>query len=155
MRILVVSDSHGDEYSLMRAIKAQPTAEIVVHCGDGSDEASRIREFFPDKMVVSVKGNCDFCSSAPISEIFSAEGVKFFVTHGHAYNVKSTLYNLSCAAREQGASVVLFGHTHNPLSIYDDGLYMLNPGSLRGYNSTYGYVDVTDKGIITNIAELK
>lgn len=155
MRILVVSDSHGDEYSLMRAIKAQPTAEIVVHCGDGSDEASRIREFFPDKMVVSVKGNCDFCSSAPISEIFSAEGVKFFVTHGHAYNVKSTLYNLSCAAREQEASVVLFGHTHNPLSIYDDGLYMLNPGSLRGYNSTYGYVDVTDKGIITNIVELK
>ena len=155
MRILVVSDSHGDEYSLIRAIKAQPSAEIVVHCGDGADEASRICVNFLDKMVVSVKGNCDFCSSAPISEVFTAEGVKFFVTHGHAYNAKSTLYNLSLAAREQGAQVVLFGHTHNPLSIYDDGLYMLNPGSLRGYASTYGFVDVTKKGIVTNIVELK
>ncbi len=155
MRILVVSDSHSDEYSLMRAIRSQPTAEIVVHCGDGADEASRIRENFPDKMVISVKGNCDFCSSAPISETFSAEGVKFFVTHGHAYNVKSTLYNLFCAAKEQEAQVVLFGHTHNPLAIYDDGLYMLNPGSLRGYGGTYGYVDVTPKGIVTNIVELK
>ena len=37
MRILVVSDSHGDYRSLKKAIAAQPTAEVIVHCGDGAN----------------------------------------------------------------------------------------------------------------------
>ena len=31
MRILVVSDSHGNDGSLRRAILAQPKAEVVIH----------------------------------------------------------------------------------------------------------------------------
>ncbi|MDO5123514.1 MAG: metallophosphoesterase [Eubacteriales bacterium] len=155
MRILVMSDSHGDCYAAKSAVLSQSSAEIVVHCGDGADEAEEIRRAFPEKHVVSVRGNCDFCSSAPNCEVFTVEGKKIFVTHGHLYGVKGGLYTAVCAAREQGADILLFGHTHQPLATYDDGLYIMNPGSLRSYESTYGIIDITDKGVLTNIVKLK
>ena len=43
MRVLVVSDSHGDSISLRRAILAQPKAEVVIHLGDGEVEAQRLK----------------------------------------------------------------------------------------------------------------
>jgi hypothetical protein len=44
------------------------------------------------------------------------------------------------------ADIVLFGHTHMPESIYKDGIYYFNPGSLK--EGCYGVVDITDNGII-------
>ena len=43
MRILVVSDTHGNEMNLRRAILSQPKAEIVIHLGDGETEADRTK----------------------------------------------------------------------------------------------------------------
>ena len=43
MRILVVSDSHGNDSSLRRAILAQPKAEVVIHLGDGEEELLRAK----------------------------------------------------------------------------------------------------------------
>ena len=38
---------------------------------------------------------------------------------------------------------------------YDDGLYIMNPGSCNGYYATYGVIDITPKGdIVTNIVRL-
>lgn len=36
---------------------------------------------------------------------------------------------------------------------YDDGLYVMNPGSLRGAYATYGILDITEAGIVTNIVK--
>ena len=41
MRILVVSDTHHDVFALRTAILRQPKAEVVVHLGDGEEEAAR------------------------------------------------------------------------------------------------------------------
>ena len=65
MRILVVSDSHGSAYGLRRAIMAQPKAEVVIHLGDGEDDVARVKNLFPEKMFLSVKGNCDLGSQLP------------------------------------------------------------------------------------------
>lgn len=154
MRILVVSDSHGDESSLRRALLAQPKAEAVIHLGDGEQEAARARSSFPEKMFLQVRGNCDWGSSLPVKGVYEAEGVRIFYTHGHAYGVKSGLYNAVCAAREEKARVLLFGHTHNALTDYDDGLYILNPGSLSGWRATYGTLDITPQGIVANVVRL-
>ena len=50
MRILVVSDSHGNDGNLRRAILAQPKAEVVIHLGDGEEELLRAKRSFPEKM---------------------------------------------------------------------------------------------------------
>lgn len=76
---------------------------------------------------------------------------RFFFTHSHLYDAKLGLYQLVCAARERKADLLLFGHTHQPLTDYDDGLYILNPGSLSGSGGTYGTVDITPAGVVLNI----
>lgn len=35
MRILVVSDTHGDFRTLRKVVDAHQEADIIVHCGDG------------------------------------------------------------------------------------------------------------------------
>lgn len=156
MRILVVSDTHGDLRTLMKAVNAQPSAEIIVHCGDGDEQVQYLKDTIKDKMIVGVRGNCDWCSSLPSKEIISVCGKRIFITHGHLYNAKVGLYNIMCAAREEKADILLFGHTHNAMTYYEDGLYVMNPGSCSGYMASYGYIDITDKGeIVTNTVAIK
>lgn len=156
MRILVVSDTHGDFYSLLEAVRAQPTAEIIIHCGDGDEQVQYLKDNFKDKMIVGVKGNCDWGSPLNATETIKVMGKTIFITHGHLYNAKFGYYNLICAAREQGADILLFGHTHQKYTGYEDGLYMMNPGSCHGYMASYGYIDITDKGdIVTNTVSIK
>ena len=49
--------------------------------------------------------------------------------HGHTRNVKASPLSAQYAAREYGADVLLFGHTHRPLVDYDGALYTMNPGA--------------------------
>lgn len=154
MRILVVSDTHGNDRNLRQAILCQPTADLVIHLGDGEAETERARLSFPEKMFLQVRGNCDWGSSLPVTGEYTAEGVKIFYTHGHAYGVKSGLYTAVCAARERRAQVLLYGHTHNAYTDYDDGLYIMNPGSLSGWKASYGTLDITPQGIVTNVIQL-
>ena len=154
MRILVVSDVHGRVDRLYEAIEQQPTARDVIFLGDGLRQAEDAQERYPDRTFYLVPGNCDFGSTLiPVrQETFG--GKRFYFTHGHRHDVKYTLYRLEMAAREAGADIALFGHTHVPCEEYVDGLYLFNPGSL-GYEGTYGYVDIVGGGIRTGIVNLR
>ena len=155
MRILVLSDTHGDFNSCRRALDAQTNADAIIHCGDGKAEFQYIKEHYTDIPVIGVCGNCDFGTKLQPVEVVELGGKRIFVTHGHTYQAKFTIYNLVCAAREKGADILLFGHTHNALTDYSDGLYIMNPGSCHGYYATYGYIDITDKGdIVTNVVKV-
>lgn len=46
MRMLVVSDTHRDQWALQKAILSQPKADVVVHLGDGQPEAEEEKEHF-------------------------------------------------------------------------------------------------------------
>lgn len=155
MRILVVSDTHRDSYSLRQAILQQPTAEVILHLGDGEEEIMDMKLEFPKRMIIPVRGNCDWGSTLPSSEEICLEGKRIFMTHGHLYQVKMGYHPIYCAAREKKADILLFGHTHVPMQDYDDGLYVLNPGSLNGANASYGILDITPAGIMTNLLTLR
>lgn len=159
MRILVVSDTHRNVGNLRAALLAQPQAELVIHLGDGEDDVALLKPSFPEKTFLQVRGNCDWGSNLPYTGVYTAEGVTIFYTHGHLYNVKSGLYQAECAAREQKARVLLFGHTHHALTDYDDGLYLMNPGSAGHCSlsepSSYGTLDITPQGIVTNIISIQ
>lgn len=156
MKILVVSDTHGDFNSLLRAVKAQPDAEVIVHCGDGDEQVQLLKDTYKDKMIVGVRGNCDWNSFLPSKETLKICGKKIFITHGHLYNAKMGLYKVVCAAREEGADILLYGHTHIAMNTYEDGLYVMNPGSCSGYMASYGIIEITENGdVLTNIVKLK
>ncbi len=155
MRILVVSDTHGNFRNFKKAVDDHKSADVIIHCGDSRGEIEEIKMYYPNKAYVTVKGNCDLGSMLPLEEIRVFENKKLFITHGHLYNVKMSLYPICCKAREENADIVIFGHTHNALCEYDDGLYILNPGSLGGYGASYALIDITEQGIMTNIVKLK
>ena len=154
MKIIVVSDSHGAYQNLKRILWLNRDADIVVHCGDSRSEIDEVRLEFPDKMYVTVKGNCDWGAALAETEFFTAEGVRFMATHGHLYGVKYGLGSLEQAAREAGVNVVLFGHTHIAHNEYKDGLYMINPGSC-GYGKSFAVIEVKNGQVLANIAHLK
>lgn len=152
LRILVVSDSHGGCYTLGRVLDKHTEVSAVIHLGDG---ASDIEEFLPAcrSTVYQVAGNCDFCAAYPAEQEIRIGGVPLFFTHGHGYGVKHGLGRLEAEARRRGVKLAMFGHTHEPLSRYEDGLYLLNPGSLR-FGSSYAIVDITSSGIAVNITHI-
>lgn len=157
MQIIVTSDTHRDFRTLQELVKRHRTADIFIHLGDGAQELAQIVDLYPEVKFLSVRGNCDFGSNSTLAGCFNCGQAKIFYTHGHMYNVKYHLEEFLAAAREIGANVALYGHTHIAMTDYRDGMHIMNPGSLgmpRGAHPTYGVVDVTDAGIVCHISEL-
>ena len=157
LRLLVLSDSHGDAGSVYRAVAAQPEAAAVLYLGDGAADFAAAAAAFPRLAFYPVRGNGDFAPDAaglPYAREECFGGKRFFLTHGHLYGVKTDPLRVVYAARERGADVLLYGHTHRPLTDYEDGLHILNPGSLRA-GGTYGVVDLSDAGVVLNIVRCR
>lgn len=159
MRIIVMSDSHGDYFVVRDIIERNPTADMFIHLGDGENEIIEARREFPDKDIRHVAGNCDYCSLSPQTDIAIADcGIKIFFCHGHRQFVKGGTETLRSIAKDNDCTVALFGHTHCRYSSYEDGIYVFNPGSCRcprDYNKpSYGILYVTEKGVLTSFAEL-
>ena len=132
--------------------------KVFIFLGDGERELDEMREEYPDKTILNVRGNCDFGSQSPDTDIYIANGVKLIFTHGHNHGVKYSPYRMLCLAKECGATIALYGHTHIRSCEYVDGIYLLNPGSAsqpRDYGRPcYAFIDITDKGVFCNHVDL-
>lgn len=151
MRIVVFSDSHKNYFALQRIVLSQPTAELFLHLGDGEQEFEQLMARFPDRLMRGVAGNCDWASIGKRSDTITCEGKKIFLAHGHLLGVKAGLDSFLQAARKAGADIALYGHTHIAHTEYIDGMYVMNPGSVSGAKPSYGFIDITSGGIVTNI----
>ncbi len=155
-RIIAFSDTHGNSGAMRKIIEKD--ADAYIFLGDGERELDRMREKYPDKLIMNVKGNCDFCSSAPDIDLYSVNGVRIMFTHGHNHGVKYSTDRLFYLAEENDIQIMLYGHTHCRDLKYDSGIYVINPGSAsmpRDFKApSYAYIDITDKGIFCAHAEL-
>ncbi|MCM1024181.1 MAG: metallophosphoesterase [Prevotella sp.] len=164
MRIIVMSDSHGNAAALERIVSDNPNADMFIHLGDGEREVAEIRIKHPNINLISVRGNCDWGMESPdyaVAECgIAADGepVKIFCTHGHRYYVKDGTETLRSIARDKGCRAALFGHTHERYIACEDGIDVMNPGSCScprdGMKPSYGYIDVTENGVFMNIIEV-
>ena len=153
MRILVLSDSHGMPSRILAAVEAHPEAEALIFLGDGERHLDTVESYYHSlPNVIKVAGNCDFSSSLPLLRVVTLGGKKIYCTHGHAEHVKYGTDELLLRARQEGADIVLYGHTHTGVTCYDDGLYIMNPGSIR--DGHYGMIDIVPGGIMLNEAKL-
>lgn len=153
MRILVLSDSHGMPSRILDAVEAHPEAEALIFLGDGERDLDTVENYYHSlPNVIKVAGNCDFSSSLPLLRVVTLGGKKIYCTHGHAEHVKYGTDELLLRARQEGADIVLYGHTHTGVTCYDDGLYIMNPGSIR--DGHYGMIDIVPGGIMLNEAKL-
>ncbi len=132
MKVLVFSDSHAS-LRFMRKCVEQFKPDAVVHLGDYYDDAETLLEMFPHMRLHQVAGNCDKYR-APLDAremlCYPIGGVMTYMTHGHNQRVKSGIGGLLSEARQYGAKVVLYGHTHAAdCHREEDGVWVLNPGS--------------------------
>ncbi len=146
MRILVFSDSHGSSRCIREALYMHSDSAAVIHLGDGERDMDRLDELLDGKKVVQVCGNCDFASLLPYNETVTIGGVKIFCSHGHTEFVKHGTELFREKAKSLGAHIALYGHTHESVTDYENGLYVMNPGSAR--LGEYGAIDITSSGIM-------
>lgn len=133
MKLLILSDSHGYVFSLEQILQKEGDADVIIHLGDGGDDMAVMAEYTQGKQVYICRGNCDsVVHGFPDSVQPELDGVRIFACHGHLYGVKYGLQKLYYAAKEQGARLCLFGHTHQPHSSFEEDFFMVNPGPAAG-----------------------
>ncbi|UAT29734.1 metallophosphoesterase [Bacillus badius] len=127
MKVLVVSDNHGwgDILTELRE-RYEGDMDALIHCGDSELRADdpAIQEYF------IVRGNCDVEEEFPYDVVEGVGGRRIFITHGHRYNVKTSLMKLTYKAQEYEADFVFFGHTHMVGAEKIGETIFLNPGSI-------------------------
>ena len=130
--------------------------DFVLFLGDGERDLPALRQAFPDLPLQAVRGNCDVFSELPQELVLTLDGVRFFLTHGHRYGVKTDrrLESLKDAARKNKAQAVLFGHTHEAFTEWDGGLLILNPGTARGLRPTGGVLEIEGGRIAARLIDL-
>lgn len=153
MRILAFSDSHGFKISIDKILKLHDDVNHILFCGDGENDIVSIQEKYPDKTFDIVRGNCDFNSNFPLTKIVEVENKRILITHGHSFYVKSSLQDLKFYAKQRNINIVIFGHTHNALNLYEDEVYYLNPGSCSMFDASFAIIDINDGNIFVKICE--
>lgn len=157
MKILVVSDTHGDFKNLYKVVKSEPDVDIIIHLGDGSKDLKKIGNSLEDKIILQVRGNCDVFSTLPEILEETVSNKKILITHGNLFAVKKNLDLIIDHAVNKNVNIVLFGHTHKSINIKHGGLHIMNPGSLYGINGTYGIINIENdsiSGIIKKVSDI-
>ena len=159
MKILVFSDSHGSTLFMRRALNMHRDAEVVFFLGDGIADVDTLAYMFPGVAWIVVSGNNDYVPTfrgIPVEKVASITlgGFKIVATHGHHYYAKHGTGALKRLAKEQGADILLFGHTHTPHEEYvsDDEhpYYLFNPGAISGYSPTYGVINLANAPLLSH-----
>ena len=132
MKILVVSDTHGEIFDFKDVVEYEKPDRIY-HLGDGEGIEEAVWKFTDIPMEI-VCGNCDWGSDLPSNVVLEVGKHVIFLTHGHMYQVRSGYDNIARAAAEKGCDTVLYGHTHVPgidyISTENGPMTIANPGSL-------------------------
>lgn len=110
MRLLVVSDTHG-EAPLLKIAQLAAACDLVVHLGDGFSDGQKLALMQP-RPVIQVLGNSDLPLSVVPEKVIEVESWTILLTHGHRYGVKRSLVDLISKAEEMEVDLVLFGHVH-------------------------------------------
>lgn len=142
LHIAVLSDSHGC-YSKVEQIILKEKPDCFIFCGDGLNDILAFCEKYPEIYCHIVSGNCDMIDNFPVYKEFEMYGKNFLITHGHMDCVKSGYMTIAMRALSKGADILLFGHTHIPMSTNYNGVEILNPGSVR--NGSYAVIDIDEQ----------
>jgi len=158
MRILVISDSHKRYSRVDKIIRANPTATNIFFLGDVVSDVEDLIYEYSDRNFYIVSGNCDFYSTYKSFDIITIENKKILYCHGHTFGVKSgSTGSLKKYAIENGCDIALYGHTHIANIEYDNGLYVVNPGSVsssREGSESYAVIDILPSGILPQIIKI-
>lgn len=150
MRILIVSDTHRKNDIYLDIVEKWKPLDMVIHCGDVEGSEYMISKAAGCPAVI-VQGNNDFFSELPMEKEFEIGRYKALVAHGHQYYVSAGHAFLAKEAAARRIDIVMYGHTHRPVITRENGVIILNPGSLtyprqEGRRPSYIIMEMDHKG---------
>ncbi len=151
MRILVISDTHGNIDEVVHILDNVEKGKIdmILHCGDYVTDARIIEKKYPNIDVSYVYGNCDTGFGGSNYEVIEADGINIFMTHGHRYGVKWGEYeDVAIDAKSLDCDIAICGHSHIAHVGSSDDIWTLNPGSITlprdSKCPSYATIDIED-----------
>jgi len=150
MKVLIVSDTHGNLENLERVRELESGIEQVYHLGDIGGQEEEVRRMFPCSVGI-LRGNNDFDFTLPEDMNDFIGGHKIFLCHGHRYACSFGLRQLCLEAVRRKAEIVLYGHTHYATIDWREDILFINPGSLTrprqtGRRPSYAILELDAQG---------
>lgn len=160
----LISDTHLPDRcrALPRTLReAFDQVDLILHAGDVG-ALSVLDELAAIAPVIAVHGNDELAGATEVlasQHVVFAAGRRILLAHGHypdpAEELNSRrhddwrpkLARWAGMAREVGASVVVYGHTHIPWAVEVDGVWVINPGAI----ASGGYLQ---RQVIQTVARL-
>lgn len=128
MRLLIVSDSHGNGSILDElAVRYADKVDAFVHCGDSELSSNNMIWEIMD----TVAGNCDYDPGFQDKVVRTDLAFPYLIVHGHHHQVKWTKEFLMEEARKASVPLVFYGHSHELRFECQDGIHFINPGSIQ------------------------
>ncbi len=150
MKILILSDSHGRNELVREAIGRELPFDLLIHAGDTESDLEKVLGEGRDYDLKVVAGNMDRSTGTNASLSFALPGGHHvFLSHGHHYGVSFSHSELRNMAQKCHADIAIYGHTHIPYVEEEDGILVLNPGSIakprqQGYKKTYAVMHIDE-----------
>lgn len=156
----VLSDTHNKVLPQVHEVFAD--CGLLLHCGDFCT-MDVVAELETLATIQGVSGNMDgyeMKTRFPEARIVDLAGTKILLVHGHHYGPPAGRSSrLARSARTNGASIVIHGHSHEPVDESVDGVRVLNPGSAsqprREPHPTVGLLHLDNGQIRWELVELK
>ena len=137
MKILLVSDSHGNSEALDKLLEIYPNMDAYLHAGDLEADEQSIHPFD------CVKGNCDHFSRLPERRIIHTPYGALLMQH--------LPYLPTDIVKKYNIKIFCYGHTHRRKFELIDGIYWINPGAISyprdGNDLSYAIVEITSSSI--------
>lgn len=148
LKVLVVSDTHaprrweGVPESLLDPLRR---CDLILHAGDvcAPFVLDELSAFAPVHVVLGNNDGDDVAAwGAPLEKELVLEGVRVAMIHiaGPKQGRGRRM-----ARQFPAADIVVFGHSHMPVDMVEDGTHLFNPGSptdpRREPNGSYGWLE--------------
>ena len=138
MKILLVSDSHGDYETLDHLYHIYPDMDLYLHAGDSEQDEWSIKPF------ISVRGNCDHYYDFPNFLVIPSPVGNIYVQH--------TPFVSKSVLSEHNPKIVIHGHTHIRRNEIKNGILYINPGAISyardAYDGSYAIIDIKENNKI-------
>lgn len=152
-RVLVVSDSHGNNDNIRKAIEKAGKIDLMIHLGDVGYDYLQVERMSGVPTYI-VAGNNDYGGYLRDMNIIYIGRHKVLATHGHRQNVYRGVDTLRYLALENECDIAMYGHTHIPFLDEADDVTILNPGSLTyprqaGHKKTFLIMEIDENETIS------
>ncbi|MCF7912639.1 MAG: metallophosphoesterase family protein [Candidatus Cloacimonetes bacterium] len=152
VKVLVISDTHGNQKLLRQVLEREQEAQIIFHLGDFYDDLDHNIDLLEGKQVFRVPGIFN-------SGYFSGKLSATCVTEINGWKVGCVHSPQDIPKLPRNLDLIMHGHTHNPNIGKQLSCIILNPGHLkniidRSNMASYAILEISETQLKIKIIQI-